>query len=76
MLKSIVEWRAVRSAKNACWLNCLKDLKEMYVCLLGSGFGREIITLHWQTDGLSHFTGRKKDHDTPLVDREIMTLHW
>ena len=25
---------------------------------------------------LSHFTGRKKDHDTPLVDREIMTLHW
>ena len=50
----------------------------MYVCPFGSGFGREI-TLHWQTDGLSHFTGRKdydmysigrqRDHDTSPAER-------
>ena len=29
----------VRSTKNAFWLKCLKDLKEIFVCPLGSGFG-------------------------------------
>ena len=29
----------IRSAKNAFWLTCLKDLKEICVCPLGSGFG-------------------------------------
>ena len=29
----------MRSAKNAFWLKCLKDLKETCVCPLGSGFG-------------------------------------
>ena len=32
----------VRSAKNAFWLKCLKDLKEISVCPLGSGFGNLI----------------------------------
>ena len=32
----------VRSAKNAFWLKCLKDLKETCVCPLGSGFGNLI----------------------------------
>ena len=29
----------IRSAKNAFWLKCLKDLKEICVCPSDSGFG-------------------------------------
>ena len=32
----------IRSAKNAFWFKCLKDLKETCVCPLGSGFGNFI----------------------------------
>ena len=32
----------IKSAKNAFWLKCLKDLNEIYVCPLGSGFGNWI----------------------------------
>ena len=32
----------IKSAKNAFWLKCLKDLNEIYVCPLGSGFGNLI----------------------------------
>ena len=36
----------IRSAKNAFWLKCLKDLKETCVYPLGSGFGSSIDLVH------------------------------